>query len=365
MPEQTRRDFIKSVLGIAAVVAGSELNDYATTLEAMLREKPKRKYDTIAHDFLDIESEFGVTNSDYQTLDNIIDEAKKRIKIKEEYTEGEARNVLKTIDEILKDMGFSFQENILLNRGLKNNKEIDCDNCVVLYLAIADILNLPLKAVRAPEHIFVRWHFDKDNYVNWETTSAAEYSDRTYQRLNNIADVSIENDVFLESLSREETYFIAHNDKGCVFSDLGEYEEAIKSFDKAIESNPNASLVYNNKGIALRKSGEYLKAIENYNITLELDPNNPHAYNNKGVAFYNLERHEEAIENYEEALRLNSKSYFTYNKELALSTHNNKGLALYHLERYEEAIESYDEALRLSPDSEDVRSNREDALDEL
>jgi len=49
MPEQTRRDFIKSVLGIAAVVAGSELNDYATTLEAMLRENHKRKSYPIHH----------------------------------------------------------------------------------------------------------------------------------------------------------------------------------------------------------------------------------------------------------------------------------------------------------------------------
>lgn len=126
---------------------------------------------TIAHDFLDIETELGVTDSDYQILDDIIVEAQKRIEVKPEYTKVEAIDVLKTIDDTLKDMGFEYQSNPLLNHGLKT-KQINSNHYSAIYLAIADTLKLPLKVVNASGHVFVRWHFDDGKYVNWETTNA-------------------------------------------------------------------------------------------------------------------------------------------------------------------------------------------------
>ena len=48
-------------------------------LVSLGRKRPKKyrlKYDTIGHEVLDLETRFGATNSDYDTLDDLIDEAK-------------------------------------------------------------------------------------------------------------------------------------------------------------------------------------------------------------------------------------------------------------------------------------------------
>lgn len=262
-------------------IAGPVLNGCAS-LEAKLREtKDEFGYNTIAHDFLDIEAAAGlnVTSSDYQTLDDIINEAKKRIKVKPEYTKEEAMAVLQTIDKILKDKGFVVLVNDLLSEGLRN-KKIDCDNYSVIYLGIADVLDLPLKAASAPAHVFIRWHFDKDRYINWETTIAKEYSDEKYKSWLKITNVSVEKGVFLKSLNRNKFYADIYNAVGGAISGKNK-DEAIKYFDKALEINPKHVLAYFNKGRVLYNAKKYKEAIKYYNTVLELHPGYANALNDK------------------------------------------------------------------------------------
>jgi len=57
----------------------------------------------------------------------------------------------------------------------------------------------------------------------------------------------------------------------CITDD---FTEAIKSFNKAIEINPNHSKAYNNLGNALLMTGNYNKAIENFEIAVKKNPTN-------------------------------------------------------------------------------------------
>jgi tetratricopeptide (TPR) repeat protein len=267
-------------------------------LEIILLEKKlsyQRRYDTIAHDFLDIEREagpeapFDVTISDYRTLDNLIDEAKKQIsEIKldkpfSEYTKKESLSVLKTIDKVIKDKGFEYQKTTLLNQCLKT-KRLDCKHYSTIYLTIADVLKLPLNAVIVPSHIFIRWHFDENNYINWETTNAKRRSDKEFKSICNISDVSIKKGVFLKSLSREETYCIVHENKGISLNYLNKYLETIENYNEAIKLNPRDSSLFNNKGTALHHLKKYKEAIEYYDKALELDPKYTNARENKELA---------------------------------------------------------------------------------
>lgn len=312
--------------------------DLEARLEDLLPEKRlglNRKYDTIAHHFLDIEAEtdfetddYNVIDSDYQVLDNIIDEARERIsEIKlnkpfTEYNEEEAIGILKTISEIFKNLGFQYQETHLLNDGLKNKKS-NCKYYTMTYLGIADVLDLPLKAVIVPRHLFVRWHFDGDGYINWETTAAEERSDEHYELGYDISEISVEKGVFLRSLDKKEAYSAVYDSKGITLWDLGRYHEAMENHDKSIELNPNCPFPYNNKGITLHMFREYEEAIRCYDTALELDSNAPFTYNNKGVALYRLGEYEKAIENYDRALELDP-NYNTAidNKQKALAKLN-------------------------------------------
>jgi tetratricopeptide (TPR) repeat protein len=365
---QTIRNFIKVLLAAATLASAGPVLTNCAALENRLEER-RLSYNTIAHELLDVEIGLGVTEADYQTLDNIIDEAKKRISEKPDYTKKEAISILKTIDEIIDGKGFAKKENDLLNQGFKN-KKLDCDNRTSIYLGIADELNLPLKAVDAPRHAFIRWHKDRETYFNWETMSAKEQPDSHYINRFNIPEISIKNGALLKSLSREETYSSAYNIRGIAFAELKQYSKALKNYNKALEFNPKNPSTHHNKGIVLNNLGKYEEALTSINKALELNPNYASAYRIKGNIFldskrYNkaLESYDNALDAYDQAIAANKKSVTLYHKKS--NAYNNKGVVLSKLKRYEEAIECYDQALELNPGSTISIKNKELALEKL
>jgi tetratricopeptide (TPR) repeat protein len=224
-----------------------------------------------------------------QVLDNLIDESKERIdKIKldksfTEYTEEEAVDVLKIIDWVLKNKGFTYQRGILLNTGLKT-KKIDCDDNSIIYLGIADVLNLPFKLVEVPHHAFVRWHFDEDNYFNWETTCSSKRLDYIYKSKYGIPEISIKKGVYLKSLNTKETYSIVYGNKGLALFMAERDKEAIKALNKSLELNPKSVLAYGVKGDSLCYLRKYDKAIGCYNKMLELHPKHAFALKRRKYA---------------------------------------------------------------------------------
>ncbi len=276
----TRREFLKGLIGAAGLaLAGPLVNGCAGLEEVMKETKDRFGYNTIAHDFLDIEGKAGfrVTASDYLLLDEIIDDAKERIdKIKldkpfAEYEDDEAIAVLEKIDDVLKDKKITYVENELLSRGFQT-KKLDCDNCSVIYLSVAEVVGLPLKAVNLPEHMFVRWYFDDGCYLNWETMKRDARSDDYYKKLGNLSESSIKTGYFLKGINKKKVYAEAYNGIGIVLRQSGEYEKAIKNYDKALKLNPHSSLAYNNKGFALGHLERYGEAIECFDKALEICP---------------------------------------------------------------------------------------------
>ena len=58
--------------------------------------------------------------------------------------------------------------------------------------------------------------------------------------------------------------------KGMAFIELGQYQDAISAFDKAIEINPKYANAWNNKGVALGRLGRYKEAKVCYDKAKEL-----------------------------------------------------------------------------------------------
>ncbi len=97
-----------------------------------------------------------------------------------------------------------------------------------------------------------------------------------------------------------------------------QYTEAIKSYDQALEIDPNSKYSWYGRGVALKRLERYEEAINSYNKAIEIDPNYAWAWNNRGYASEKLERYEEALKSYNKALEIDSDHNFAINNKRRL-----------------------------------------------
>jgi tetratricopeptide (TPR) repeat protein len=133
----------------------------------------------------------------------------------------------------------------------------------------------------------------------------------------------------------------AWNNKGVALNTLGRYTEAIVCFGEALKINPDFLVVLINRGLSLSHLERYEEAIDSYDKALKLNPESPEAWNNRGVAFGKLERNQEAIESYNKALKFTPNHFEAW---------HNMGDSFRKLKHYQEAIEAYNHALAIKPD---------------
>jgi tetratricopeptide (TPR) repeat protein len=125
----------------------------------------------------------------------------------------------------------------------------------------------------------------------------------------------------------------------------GQLNEALASYRRALEINPDGDAVHYQVWAALAPVCKWKEAEAWYRQALELNPNAALAYHHLGAALAGLKQTEEAVASYRQAAEFNPNFFWTY---LAL------GDALAEIERWEEAIASYRRALELSPSSDAV-----------
>ncbi|MBI4639577.1 MAG: tetratricopeptide repeat protein [Candidatus Tectomicrobia bacterium] len=137
--------------------------------------------------------------------------------------------------------------------------------------------------------------------------------------------------------------------KGTCLGNLGRYDEALASFDKAIEFDPNNERVWYNRGVALGNAGHYNEALLSFDKATELDPENAPAWVNQGAALVRIGRHNEALVSFNKAIKLDPKNRWAW---------DNKGRTLIHLKRWDEALVSFDKVIKLDSDNVEVWYNR-------
>ncbi len=127
----------------------------------------------------------------------------------------------------------------------------------------------------------------------------------------------------------------------------GEFRQAIASWEKVLNINPNLSEAWHNRGSALGRLGNYEAAIESFQSALTIDPHNYQAWNDRAHALYQLQNWSEAVNSWSNAIKIMPGNHlFWYNR----------GCALEHLEQWQDAIASYEKALEIKPDFQPGRS---------
>ena len=133
-------------------------------------------------------------------------------------------------------------------------------------------------------------------------------------------------------------------------------EDAIESYDKALDINPQYLDAWFMKGASLVNFGRYDAAIECYGKALEIAPHHIGALGFMGVLLLNLGRYDAAIESFDKVLKSNPQR---------TSSWNNKGTSLHSLGRYDAAIGCYDKALEIDPQDAYAWNNKASSLHNL
>ncbi|MEG4984459.1 tetratricopeptide repeat protein [Microcoleus sp. BR0-C5] len=145
-------------------------------------------------------------------------------------------------------------------------------------------------------------------------------------------------------------------EKGQCLQNLERYDEALESFERAIELDPNDLSALVLRGYVLYNLKRYDDALASFDRAIELEANYQSIWALRSYVLDNLKRYEEALVSFDRAIELGANY-----QEIWLI----RGNVLNKLKRYEEALASYDRALELDPNDKLAWYLRADVLNNL
>jgi len=135
------------------------------------------------------------------------------------------------------------------------------------------------------------------------------------------------------------------------------YDEAIEVLNQASELEsrapdkfrPNFAKVYNNRGLVFISNGQFEEALKDFNKAIQLDPDLVEAYSNRGSSHLYNEQYDLAIADFDKVIRLNPQFAEVY---------SNRGLALLRKEKFDLALKDVMKAIELDPQNTDAYLNK-------
>ena len=279
------------------------------------------KYNTITHRLLQMEKDFGADSGDYYFLDNLIAEAESKIDIKKTYNKTEAIEALQTIGEILKPFQKEPKKirSSLLNQCFED-KLLDCDSLSLVYLAIGEVINLPLKLAVIPRHAFIRV-YTKEGSFNWD--SAMSEDDKIISNKKYVGEENINN--WPKTLDTPNVFGLHHINRSSEWLNKYYYsewqknnginvdekeklfylEKGLENVDKAIKLFPESFSAYFNKGDILFYMKDYNNSLEAFTKADSLWKNNAEVLVWQGKIYYQFSKHDKALDLLNLAIEIN------------------------------------------------------------
>jgi tetratricopeptide (TPR) repeat protein/WD40 repeat protein len=124
---------------------------------------------------------------------------------------------------------------------------------------------------------------------------------------------------------------------------LGRRRQTVADYSRALELNPKHALAWNNRGVARASMGEPASALADYAHAVELKPDGALYWNNRGDVYYQLGQYEKAAADYSKALGLKPQEPWHW---------LNRGNAYTNLGRWDEAVVDYTRFLELTANQE-------------
>ncbi|MBR3979968.1 MAG: tetratricopeptide repeat protein [Bacteroidales bacterium] len=99
----------------------------------------------------------------------------------------------------------------------------------------------------------------------------------------------------------------AYNNLGIRYYEVGDKENAIKNFNKAVELNPEDADAYNNRAYILLNIGNVSDAMRDVNIAIEKNGSQHSYYETRGEIYMAMGKYEEALADFNRSLSLFDK----------------------------------------------------------
>lgn len=140
---------------------------------------------------------------------------------------------------------------------------------------------------------------------------------------------------------------------------------AVKACTSLIDSHADKpadlATAFNNRGSAFYRKGEFDQAIKDLNQAIQLRPAYAQAFNNRGNAYLRTHQYDLAIKDFSQAISLkpdNAPGHGDLTPSDTASMFNNRGIAYLQEGAYNLAILDFNEAIRLNPNGADAFYNR-------
>jgi tetratricopeptide (TPR) repeat protein len=179
---------------------------------------------------------------------------------------------------------------------------------------------------------------------------------------------------FDRALTLDPKWVALYVQRCIAYNDKGDYDRAIKDCDQAIRLHPNDVDAFSARALVYRQRGDYDRAIKDLDEAIALDPKNARAFVNRGIVYESKGDYDRAIKDLDEAIALDPKYAIAFynrgnafkgtgNLDRAIADYsealhldpkdarafNNRGLAYKEKKEYRLAIADYSEAIKLNP----------------
>lgn len=174
---------------------------------------------------------------------------------------------------------------------------------------------------------------DKLAASNWFQEGMDFYEIGQYQKAINS---------FSKTINSDPNFYQAYAYRGFAHLYIGQSNDAVSDLDKSIKLKYDFSLAYYFRAFAHLEENNLSKAISDINMAVAISPKTPIFHVGRGMMYLNKNSNYEVINNINIALSLNSKDANAYYI---------RAIAYLNLNRVEQALNDFDEAIKLKPNS--------------
>ncbi|OGX12001.1 MAG: hypothetical protein A2351_07780 [Omnitrophica bacterium RIFOXYB12_FULL_50_7] len=229
------------------------------------------------------------------------------------------------------------------------NKVLDtkkgyCIGLSLIYLTLAERLDLPFYGVFLSKHIFIKYKHGSVSF-NIETTLKGRIVPDEYY----IKEFSATQDT-LKCMTKKETIAGFLYNLGVLYYTLERADEAIWILNKAVKGLPYYADLHGALGSAYSLKKDKKAAIQEYEIAVSLDPKIKLVFFNLGLNYLEIGKEDKALAALERALELDP------NNDETLSL---VGALYLRKKRYREGLDRIGKALSINPRNRQARSNLE------
>ncbi|MBD3322252.1 MAG: tetratricopeptide repeat protein [Chitinivibrionales bacterium] len=244
------------------------------------------------------------------------------------------------IDRIYLKWGIGFDSNrtdirSLLPHTILRKKKGSCLGVSLLFLILAEQLDIPLHGVIIPTHFFVRYDNgttrfnlepNRKGYVYTDTRYQEKYglADRPWYDMRNLSGEEVAGAVFFNlanicrlrgnheraiSLYRQSTDRLpgfpeAWGNMGICYAYINRYRDAVDALQQAKEHGPGLENISKNLGMLLLESGKYDEAVEELSEAVQKSPGDPDLHYSIGLGYYYRKDYSKAIRALRRAIKL-------------------------------------------------------------